>query len=92
MTSGQPVENGWLTLPAGQGTATIAVRTSGAEHVQVYLTPTGTNTARYAKLIGGGAPVNGRVTRPRHTPHHAPSAHTSVFAAGPGRRHVEFAV
>ncbi len=86
VTSGQPVKDGWLTLPAGAGTATIAVHTTGADYVRLYLTPTGTGTAPLAKLISGGAPVNGMFTFAWHYQDKPLLDHLSVVATGGGGR------
>ncbi len=84
VTSGQPIKDGWLTLPAGTGRVVLDVRTAHADHVRVYLTPTGTGTAPLAKLIAEGTPVNGRCTVSWNYPDQPLLAHLTVDASGPG--------
>jgi hypothetical protein len=86
VTSGQPIKDGWLTLSAGTGRVVIVIRTANADHVQIYLTPTGTNTAPLAKLIGQGAPVHGQCTIVWAYPDQPMLDHLSVVAVGSGGR------
>lgn len=84
VTSGQPIKDGWLTLPAGAGRVVLVVRTAYADHVRVYLTPTGTGTAPLAKLIAQGTPAHGQCTIAWDYPDQPLLAHLSVDASGPG--------
>lgn len=86
VTSGQPIKDGWLMLPDGPGTLTIAVQTTGAERVKLYITPTGTGTAPFAKLIGESTVVNGTATLTWHYADEPLSDHITVVATGPGGR------
>jgi hypothetical protein len=45
-------QDGWLVLPKGAGTVVFSVKASDAQRVRFLLTPTGTGTARYTKLLG----------------------------------------
>ena len=42
----------WLELPQGEGTVVFSVKATHAQRVRFVLTPTGTETAPYAKLLG----------------------------------------
>jgi Sporulation and spore germination len=86
VTSGQPISQGWLTLPDGAGTTTIAVRTTAANHVRLYLTPTGTQTAPLTRLLAEGPTVGGTFSYTWHYPDSALMAHLSVVATGLGGR------
>ena len=46
------LEGGWLELPPGPGTVVFSVKATNAQRVRFVLTPTGTETAPYAKLLG----------------------------------------
>lgn len=84
VTSGQPIKDGWLMLPAGSGAATIVVQTTGAERVKLYTTPTGTGTAPFAKLIAEGPVVNGTATLTWRYADKPLTSHVTVVATGPG--------
>jgi Immunoglobulin-like domain of bacterial spore germination len=86
VTSGQPLQGGTLTLPEGTGRVTLAIRTANAGQVLIYLTPTGTNTASLAKLIGAGTTSHGRCVVSWDYPDEPLLAHLSVVATGPGGR------
>lgn len=86
VTSGQPVRDGALTLPEGTGRVTLAVRTTNAGQVLIYLTPTGTDTASLARLIGAGTTSHGRCVVSWNYPDESLLAHLSVVATGPGGR------
>lgn len=86
VTSGQPVQDGALTLSEGSGRVTFAIRTKNAGQVLIYLTPTGTNTASLARLIGAGTTSHGRCVVSWHYPDESLLAHLSVVATGPGGR------
>ncbi len=80
------MKDGWLTLPEGTGRVTLAVRTTHADQVLIYLTPTGTNTASLTRLIGAGTPSHGRCVVSWNYPDESLLAHLSVVATGPGGR------
>jgi hypothetical protein len=46
------LEGGWLELPPGAGAVVFSVKATNAERVRFVLTPTGTETGPYAKLLG----------------------------------------
>jgi hypothetical protein len=46
------LEGGWLELPQGPGTVVVSVKASHAQRVRFTLTPTGTETGPYGKLLG----------------------------------------
>ena len=77
-------QDGWLVLPSGSGTVTFSVRATDAQRVRFILTPTGTETARYAKLLGSDRdPADGFTLRWRY-PGGGVLAHLTVQATGPG--------
>ena len=45
-------EGGWLELPRGAGTVILSVNASHAQRVRFVLTPTGTETGPYGRLLG----------------------------------------
>src|SRR5829696_4628932 len=46
------LEGGWLELPQGEGKVVFSVKATNAQRVRFVLTPTGTDVADYAKLLG----------------------------------------
>jgi hypothetical protein len=46
------LEGGWLELPAGTGKAVLSVKATHAQRVRFVLTPTGTETGPYGRLLG----------------------------------------
>jgi hypothetical protein len=76
---------GWLELPKGPGTVRFTVRADHAERVRFVLTPTGTGTAPYARLLGEDRdPSDGFTLTWRYGPGDAASAHLDIEAIGPG--------
>jgi hypothetical protein len=78
------VEGGWLELPPGPGTVVFSVDAVHARRVRFVLTPTGTGTAPYARVLGeDGDPRDGFGLRWNY-PAEGLSAHLTVQAIGPG--------
>jgi hypothetical protein len=76
---------GWLELPKGPGTVRFTVRADHAERVRFVLTPTGTGTAPYARLLGEDRdPSDGFTLTWRYGAGDAASAHLDIEAIGPG--------
>jgi hypothetical protein len=76
---------GWLELPRGPGTVRLAVRASHAQRVRFVLTPPGTETGPYARLLGEDRdPRDGFALTWHYGQGDAPSAHLTVQAIGPG--------
>jgi Immunoglobulin-like domain of bacterial spore germination len=76
---------GWLELPKGPGTVRFTVKADHAERVRFVLTPTGTGTAPYARLLGEDRdPRDGFTLNWSYGPGDAASAHLDIQAIGPG--------
>jgi hypothetical protein len=75
---------GWLELPKGPGTVRFTVRASHAERVRFVLTPTGTGTAPYARLLGEDRDARDGFTLTwRYGSGDAALAHLDIEAIGP---------
>jgi hypothetical protein len=76
---------GWLELHKGPGTVRFTVRASHTERVRFVLTPTGTGTAPYARLLGEDRDARDGFTLTwRYGSGDAASAHLDIEAIGPG--------
>jgi hypothetical protein len=76
---------GWLELPKGPGTVRFSVKANHTERVRFALTPTGTGTAPYARLLGEDRdPRDGFTLTWHYGQDDAASAHLTVQAIGPG--------
>jgi hypothetical protein len=74
----------WLELPPGEGTVVFSVKATNAQRVRFALTPTGTGTGPYAKLLGEDrTPADGFTLVWRY-PAEGLSAHLGIEAIGPG--------
>jgi hypothetical protein len=74
----------WLELPPGEGTVVFSVKATDAQRVRFVLTPTGTGTGPYAKLLGEDrTPADGFTLVWRY-PAEGLSAHLGIEAIGPG--------
>jgi hypothetical protein len=75
---------GWLELPPGAGTVVISVKATNAQQVRFTLTPTGTEVADLAQLLGEDRnPADGFSLVWRYSD--APLlAHLGIQATGPG--------
>jgi Immunoglobulin-like domain of bacterial spore germination len=75
---------GWLELPRGAGTVVLSVKATDTQRVRFTLTPTGTETGPYAKLLGEDrTPADGFTLVWRY-PAEGLSAHLGIEAIGPG--------
>jgi hypothetical protein len=76
---------GWLELPKGPGTVRFSVKADHTERVRFVLTPTGTGTAPYARLLGEDRDGRDGFTLTwRYGPGDAALAHLDIEAIGPG--------
>lgn len=50
-TSPQPIRNGWVCLPKGEGILDFNIKTKNANKITIWLVPMGTNTWKYRKLL-----------------------------------------
>jgi hypothetical protein len=75
---------GWLELPQGAGKVVLSVKATNAQRVRFTLTPTGTETGPYGKLLGEDrTPADGFSLVWRY-PSDGLSAHLGIEAIGPG--------
>jgi hypothetical protein len=77
------LEGGWLELPQGAGTVVFSVKASHTQRVRFVLTPTGTGTAPYAKLLGEDRTPQDGFSLVWRYPSDGLSAHLAVQAIGP---------
>jgi hypothetical protein len=78
------LEGSWLELPQGAGTVVLSVKATNAQRVRFTLTPTGTETGPYGRLLGEDRdPIDGFRLVWRY-PNEPLSAHLSIQAIGPG--------
>jgi len=78
------LEGGWLELPHGAGTVILSVNATNAQRVRFALTPTGTDMADYAKLLGEDrTPADGFRLVWRY-PDEPIMGHLGIRATGPG--------
>jgi hypothetical protein len=78
------LEGGWLELPPGPGTVVFSVKAANAQRVRFVLTPTGTETAPYAKLLGEDRTPKDGFSLVWRYPSDGLSAHLDIGAIGPG--------
>jgi hypothetical protein len=78
------LEGGWLELPPGAGTVRFSVSATHTQRVRFVLTPTGTDVADYAKLLGEDRTPADGFTLTWHYPSDGLSAHLDIQAIGPG--------
>jgi Immunoglobulin-like domain of bacterial spore germination len=78
------LEGGWLELPDGAGTVILSVDARNAQRVRFVLTPTGTGTGPYGKLLGEDRDPRDGFALTWHYPDQSLSAHLTVQATGPG--------
>jgi Immunoglobulin-like domain of bacterial spore germination len=74
----------WLEVPPGEGTVVFSVKATNAERVRFVLTPTGTDVADYAKLLGEDRTPQDGFTLVWRYPAEGLSAHLGIEAIGPG--------
>jgi hypothetical protein len=77
------LEGGWLELPPGAGTVRFSVSARHTQRVRFVLTPTGTDVADYAKLLGEDRTPADGFTLTWHYPSDGQSAHLDIQAIGP---------
>jgi hypothetical protein len=78
------LEGGWLELPPGAGTVVLSVTATHARRVRFVLTPTGTGTGPYGRLLGEDRdPSDGFRLVWRHSDEPL-LAHLGIQATGPG--------
>ena len=76
---------GWLELPKGPATVRFMVKADHTDRVRFVLTPTGTETGPYAKLLGEDRdPRDGFTLTWSYGFSEAGSGHLSIQAIGPG--------
>jgi len=76
---------GWLELPKGPGTVRFTVRASNTDRMRFVLTPTGTGTGPYSRLLGEDHDARDGFTLTwSYGAGDAGSAHLTVQATGPG--------
>jgi hypothetical protein len=78
------LEGGWLELPPGAGTVRFTVSATHTQRVRFVLTPTGTDVADYAKLLGEDRTPADGFTLTWHYPSDPLSAHLDIQAIGAG--------
>jgi hypothetical protein len=79
-----PDENGWWQLPDGAGTVGFTAVVRGADRVEFYLVPTGTNTWPQRRLLPNDAYAGHPYTVRLDYLDEPLSAHLVVLASGPG--------
>ena len=70
----------WLELPPGEGKVMFSVKATNAERVRFVLTPTGTDVADYAKLLGEDRTPQDGFTLVWRYPAEGLSAHLGIEA------------
>ena len=78
------LEGGWLQLPQGPGTVVFSVKATNAQRVRFTLTPTGTETAPYAKLLGEDRTPDDGFSLVWRYPSDGLTAHLTIQAIGLG--------
>ena len=74
----------WLELPQGEGKVVFSVKATDTQRVRFVLTPTGTETGSYGRLLGEDrTPADGFTLVWRY-PAEGLSAHLGIEAIGPG--------
>jgi hypothetical protein len=74
----------WLELPPGAGTVVISVKATNAQRVRFTLTPTGTETGPYGRLLGEDRDPSDGFSLVWRYPNEPLSAHLGIHASGPG--------
>jgi hypothetical protein len=78
------LEGGWLELPPGVGTVVVSVTATNAQRVRFVLTPTGTETGPYGRLLGEDRDPSDGFRLVWRYPAEGLSAHLGIQATGPG--------
>ncbi len=77
------LEGGWLQLPTGPGTVVFSVKATHTQRMRFVLTPTGTEIARYAKLLGEDRTPDDGFSLVWRYPSDGLTAHLTIQAIGP---------
>ena len=75
---------GWLELPQGAGKVVLTVKATNAQRVRFTLTPTGTETGPYGKLLGEDRDPSDGFHLVWRYPNDPLLAHLGIEAVGPG--------
>ena len=78
------LEGGWQELPDGAGTVVLSVQASDTHRVRFVLSPTGTGTGPYGRLLGEDHDPRDGFSLTWRYPDQALSAHLTIQATGPG--------
>jgi hypothetical protein len=73
----------WLELPPGPGTVVVSVKATNAQRMRFVLTPTGTETGPYGRLLGEDRDPRDGFRLLWRYPNEPLSAHLSIQATGP---------
>jgi Immunoglobulin-like domain of bacterial spore germination len=74
----------WLELPPGAGAVVFSVKATNAQRVRFTLTPTGTETGPYGRVLGEDRDPSDGFTLVWRYPAEGLSAHLGIQAIGPG--------
>jgi hypothetical protein len=74
----------WLELPPGEGKVVFSVKATDTQRVRFVLTPTGTDVADHAKLLGEDRTPQDGFSLVWRYPAEGLSAHLGIEAIGPG--------
>jgi hypothetical protein len=74
----------WLELPQGEGKVVFSVEATNTQRVRFTLTPTGTETGPYGRLLGEDRDPSDGFTLLWRYPAEGLSAHLGIQAIGPG--------
>jgi hypothetical protein len=75
---------GWLEVPPGAGTVVFSVKATDTQRVRFVLTPTGTDVADHASLLGEDRTPQDGFSLVWRYPSDGLSAHLGIQAIGPG--------
>jgi hypothetical protein len=78
------LEGGWLELPQGAGTVVVSVNATHTQRVRFVLTPTGTETGPYGRLLGEDRDPSDGFSLVWRYPNEPLLAHLGVQAIGSG--------
>jgi hypothetical protein len=78
------LEGGWLELPPGPGTVVLSVKATHTQRMRFVLTPTGTETGPYGRLLGEDRDPRDGFTLTWRYPSDGLSAHLDIQAIGAG--------
>ncbi len=78
------LEGGWLELPQGAGTVVLSVNATHTQRVRFVLTPTGTETGPYGRLLGEDRDPSDGFSLVWRYPNEPLLAHLGVQAIGSG--------